>query len=275
MNLAARIASPRAGIMLRADGHAMYPADFLKTCVGALLDTGAASVVVPMLTRGSAGFQRAVAAAQNSLLGNGGSAHRRASASHYVEHGHHAAFTRDSFLRVGGYDITFTHNEDAEYDYRITQAGGRIWMCGDAILTYFPRRDPWGLARQYFLHGAGRARTILTHHIRPHLRQILPVGVLFACLGGLALIPLHPAFALVPVLYCLTCVAWGVLEAARRRDPWLLAGGPAAIIMHLSWATGFVWRCLVPRRVQQLGGNAPVARLAMVHRPGNEYARSS
>ena len=240
MNLAARIASPLAAVLLRADAHARYPDDYLATCVNALIRTGAESVVVPMLTIGDRGFQRAAAAAQNNVIGNGGSAHRRASASRYVDHGHHAAFTRNSFLSVGGYDETFSHNEDAEYDRRIALAGGRIWLCGEATLTYYPRRDPWGLARQYFMHGAGRARTVLTHHMRPHLRQLMPLVILAGILAGLALSLIHPAFALLPLVYFLLCLGWGAVMAFRARDPWLLAVGPAAMIMHLSWAAGFI-----------------------------------
>jgi succinoglycan biosynthesis protein ExoA len=244
MNLAARIASPRATVLLRADAHALYPPDYLAICVTALTKTGAASVVVPMMTVGDAGFQHAVAAAQNSLLGNGGSAHRRASPSQFIEHGHHAAFNRDFFLNVGGYNETFSHNEDAEYDHRVSLAGGRIWLCGDITLSYFPRRDPWGLAKQYFFHGAGRARTLLTHHIRPRLRQLLPLLILLGSLGGLLLTPVHLGFSLIPLGYCLACLGFGTSEALRRHDLWLLAVGPAAMIMHLSWATGFIWRSL-------------------------------
>jgi succinoglycan biosynthesis protein ExoA len=244
VNLAARLASPRATVLLRADAHACYPPDFLAVCVRTLMETGAESVVVPMMTVGDAGFQRAVAAAQNSLLGNGGSAHRRASSSRFVDHGHHAAFKRSFFLTVGGYNETFSHNEDAEYDHRVSLAGGRVWMCGDVTLKYFPRSEPWGLARQYFHHGSGRARTLLTHRIRPRLRQLLPLLILLGSTGGLLLAPLHPAFALVPLAYCMICVAWGASEALLHRDKWLLAMGLAAMIMHLSWATGFIWRCL-------------------------------
>ena len=243
MNMAARIASPRTTVLLRADAHAAYPDDFLVTCIDTLIRTEVESVVVPMMTTGEHGFQRAIAAAQNSLIGNGGSAHRRMTASRFVEHGHHAAFTRDSFLRVGGYDETFSHNEDAEYDHRVALAGGRIWLCGEAMLRYFPRRDPWGLAKQYFFHGAGRARTLITHRMRPRLRQLMPLVIWAATMGGIAFSFLHPAFLLLPLAYCLLCLGWGVAAAVSARDPWLLAIGPAAMIMHLSWATGFLWRC--------------------------------
>jgi succinoglycan biosynthesis protein ExoA len=258
MNLAARIAAPKASMLLRADGHAVYPPEFLATCVTALLRTGAQSVVVPMVTKGDAGFQRAVAAAQNSLIGNGGSAHRHGGLSGFVEHGHHAAFRREAFFSVGGYNETFSHNEDAEYDRRIAEAGGRIWMCGEVTLAYFPRRDPWGLAKQYFFHGAGRARTLLLHHMRPRLRQMLPLVVLLGLVGGLALIPVHPAFALPPLIYGLICLSWGGAAAIRQHDPWLLAIGPVVMIMHLGWALGFSWRCL---KLVSLSGTRRGARM--------------
>jgi succinoglycan biosynthesis protein ExoA len=117
-------------------------------------------------------------------------------------------------------------------------------MCGEVTLSYFPRRDPWGLAKQYFRHGAGRARTLLLHHMRPRLRQMLPLVILFGSIVGLALSWADPWFALLPLSYGLICLGWGVVEALRRRDRWMLAIGPAVMIMHLSWAVGFVWQCL-------------------------------
>ncbi|MEJ0048194.1 MAG: glycosyltransferase [Rhodospirillales bacterium] len=115
VNLAAEIADPRARILMRADAHALYPANFVGDCMAALRDQDASSVVVPMINRGVTPIQRAIAAAQSGRLGNGGSAHRTAGASCFVDHGHHAAFDRAVFQRLGGYDTRFTHNEDAEF----------------------------------------------------------------------------------------------------------------------------------------------------------------
>lgn len=275
MNLAARIASPLATVLLRADAHAEYPDDFLTTCLDTLIRTGVESVVVPMVTTGEHGFQHAVAAAQNSLIGNGGSAHRRMSASSFVEHGHHAAFTRSSFLRIGGYDETFSHNEDAEYDRRVAEAGGRIWLCGEAVLSYFPRRDPWGLAKQYFFHGAGRARTLLMHHMRPRLRQLMPLVIWAGSIGGLVLGALHPAFLLLPIAYAGISLGWGVAAALRARDPWLLAVGPAAMIMHLSWASGFLWRCVTLTLSSRQRHRRQIMRLAFPPPPvGHRVGRA-
>jgi succinoglycan biosynthesis protein ExoA len=234
MNLAARLADARARILIRADAHADYPSDFIRNCVQAMQSSGAASVVVPMRTEGKAGLQHAIAATQNSKLGNGGSAHRRAGESTFVEHGHHAAFDRAAFLSLGGY------NEDAEFDHRLVQSGRRIWMETGATMTYFPRSSLESLERQYYRHGRGRARTMFLHRMRPRLRQMLPVVVLGSFLFALLLMPLFPLVGLIPTVYLAACLLWGAVAAIRKRDPWLLAMGPAAIVMHLSWAAGFL-----------------------------------
>lgn len=242
MNLAARIAAPQATILVRADAHALYPPDFVARCVEALAATGATSVVVPMHTRGATGrwLQHAIAAAQSSPLGNGGAAHRVGATSGFVGHGHHAAFDRAFFGALGGYDESFTHNEDAEFDVRAIAAGGRIWMCADAAVIYFPRDRLGGLARQYFRHGAGRARTLRKHHLKPRPRQIIPVAALAGCLAGLVTAPFAPEFAMVALAYPAVCLAWGAALALRRRDRRLLAGGAALLTMHLAWATGLL-----------------------------------
>lgn len=248
VNLAARIAAPESTILVRADAHALYPPDFLRRVVTALQgQEGATSVVVPMITVGHAGMQRAIAAAQNSRFGNGGSAHRTGGRSRWVDHGHHAAFDRAFFLAIGGYDETFTHNEDAELDQRAHAAGGKVWMCADAAVTYFPRRDLVSLGRQYTRHGAGRARTILKHRLRPKVRQMAPVAALLGNSAAVVAAPLLPAALLIPALYAALCLGWGARSALRERDPWLLAAGPAAMTMHHAWAVGFL-RSLAARR---------------------------
>jgi succinoglycan biosynthesis protein ExoA len=246
-NLAARLAAPWSTVLVRADAHAVYQRHFVAACALSLQEKGATSVVVPMRTVGDKGLQRAVAAVQNSVLGNGGSAHRQAGRSGFVEHGHHAAFDLAFFRSVGGYDETFTHNEDAELDVRMAAAGGRIWMCGEATIDYIPRSRISALARQYFNHGKGRARTLLTHGLRPKPRQMLPLAMLFGCVGGLVAAPFWAPAALVPAGYAAACTAVGLVAALRARSLPFLAMGPVAMVMHLSWAVGVLHTALTWR----------------------------
>jgi succinoglycan biosynthesis protein ExoA len=203
-------------------------------------------------------MQRAIAAAQNSRLGNGGAAHRLIGWSGFVDHGHHAAFERQAFLELGGYDESFSHNEDAEFDTRLVRSGRRIYMNGDIAVTYFPRSDLISLMGQYFRHGRGRASTLIKHRSLPRVRQVLPVAVVSAIVLSAGLAMLQPWFLLLPLLYAATCLLWGLGLAVRCKDSCLTFTGAAAVVMHLSWGAGFLAR-LAGWRPPQPSAGAPRA----------------
>ena len=244
VNLAAKLADARARYLLRADCHVGYPQGFVERCIRTLAQQQVASVVVPMRGEGSTCIQRAIAAAQNSRLGNGGSLHRVQGRSGIVEHGHHAAFDREVFLELGGYDEAFTHNEDAEFDRRLIKSGRRIYLDAEAAVTYYPRADFRALARQYFNHGSGRARTFLKHGALPGLRQMLPLAALLGCLLSLVLTAVHPAFSAIAAVYVLACITWGIALAVQQRQACVALSGAAAMVMHMSWGIGFLRRVL-------------------------------
>lgn len=240
VNLAADQVDPSVTILIRADAHAAYPSDFIDVLVRTLRGTGATSVVVPMVAQGEGLLQRAAAAAQNSVLGNGAAPHRTGRRSGPVEHGHHAAFDLAFFRQIGGYDETFSHNEDAEFDLRAAKAGGLVWLTTEVPITYYPRSDLRRLARQYYAHGRGRGRTILKHRIRPAARQVAPAVVLTAC-GTAALTAfVWPAALALPLSYVAAATGYGALHALRQRRADATLMGPAAVVMHMSWGAGFL-----------------------------------
>ena len=232
--------------LVRVDAHSEYPKNYVSSLIEEAIRTGATSVVVSVNTIGATAFQRAIAAAQNSRLGAGGSKHRSASAGQWVDHGHHGLCSLAAYRRVGGYDESFSHNEDAELDIRLARSGGRIWLTDRVRSSYHPRRTPGALLRQYFNYGRGRARTVLKHRTPLKLRQALPLAVAPA-VAGLALAPILWAFAVPALVWAAAATAGGAVLAARERDPALLLAGPAAMLMHLGWSAGF-WAQLLDRR---------------------------
>jgi succinoglycan biosynthesis protein ExoA len=243
VNLAARTFASGRRWLVRVDAHADYPPRYVSRLVREAERSGAQSVVVAMRTEGHGLFQRAVAVAQNSRLGTGGSAHRGGGPSGFVDHGHHALFETSAFLRAGGYDEGFSHNEDAEFDVRLRRSGGRIWLTRDLEIAYFPRSRPGPLFRQYRSYGRGRARTLLRHKERPRLRQLLPLAVAPALIA-LAAAPWLPLAAAPALAWALICLAYGAGLAIRTRAAEALLSGPAAMIMHVGWSIGF-WSLLI------------------------------
>lgn len=253
MNLAANICDPRSDYLVRADCHAKYPPDFVRRSVEKLIETKSASVVVPLISEGHTCLQRAIAAAQRSRLSNGGSDHRLVGRHGYVDHGHHAAFDRRSYLEVGGYDESFVYNEDAEFDQRLTASGRRIYLAGDLVVRYFPRKTFAALAQQYWNWGRGRAKNVLKHGSAMKVRQILPIIAMLGSLASLTLAFVSPWFLLPPAAYVATALVWGGVIAAVAKDPCQCLSGLAAVVMHVAWAAGFLYQIALGRKAGATG----------------------
>lgn len=258
VNLAAARYGRGRRFMVRVDAHAGYPKAYVSRLVREARRTGAASVVVAMDTVGLGGFQSAAAAAQNSLLGVGGAAHRMGARPGWVDHGHHALFDLEDFFGVGGYDESFRTNEDAEFDVRLGRSGGGVWLSGEVRVTYYPRSTPRELFRQYLHYGQGRARTLLRHRMAPRLRQLLPAAVFPAAIVA-PLGVLQPLFALPAAAWLGSCLAGGVLLGLKSGRREAFGAGAAAAVMHLGWSVGF-WRQLVAGPESQSSPSSPLMR---------------
>ena len=226
--------------LIRCDAHAIYPPGYVTAVADALVRTKTASLVVPMDAVGTSCFQKANAWVVDTVLGSGGSAHRGGTKSGYVDHGHHAGFDLGTFLKLDGYDEIFSHNEDAEYDQRVINSGGQIYLDATIRLKYMPRADVGSLARQYFNYGRGRARNILKHGAKPKLRQLVPVlnflGLITAFIGAVWL-PLLLAY---PALYVSALILASLGISLKQRSLCGLLAGLASGIMHNAWAAGFL-----------------------------------
>jgi succinoglycan biosynthesis protein ExoA len=234
-------------VLIRCDAHSLYPAGFCRRLLETMGRVNADAVVVPMDSTGDGCLQRAVAWVSNSPIGTGGSAHRAGRRSGFVDHGHHAAFRMDRFRTTGGYDESFTHNEDAEFDCRQRALGARVYLDADIRVVYQPRPTLRGLWRQYFKYGAGRSRTARRHPGSLRLRQLaVPAHLVLSALA-LAISPWFVAALAWPASYLLVLAATSVWLAVRHRSACGLLAGPAAAVMHTAWACGFLW-ALVTRR---------------------------
>ncbi|WP_152613045.1 glycosyltransferase [Tateyamaria sp. ANG-S1] len=232
--------------LVRLDAHSAYPENYVDELLEEAQRTGAQSVVVAMRATGNTPLQRAIALTQNTRLGNGGSAHRNAGSGAFVDHGHHALMHLAAFRAVGGYDESFSHNEDAELDVRLTKAGYKIWLTSRTQLDYMPRKTLSALARQYLNFGSGRARTVMKHRLKPRLRQMVMIAVApVVALAAFAFVV--PALVLPALAWMAACLIGALQLAYVRRDQLALAAAPIAMITHISWSLGFWRQVLAPR----------------------------
>ncbi len=235
--------------LIRIDAHGDYPDNYCQALIEEAVAMQADSVVVGMETVGFGLFQKATAVAQNSKLGNGGSKHRAGGGGEWVDHGHHALMRIAAFRAVGGYDESFSHNEDAELDFRLRAAAFRIWMTGKTYMTYYPRASASALFRQYLGYGRGRAKNLIKHRSIPKLRQAIPLAVAPVVIG--ALLALLYWWTAVPMaIWAAACLGYGFWLAVGQKNPYGPLASLSAMIMHFAWSAGF-WLELIgirPRR---------------------------
>lgn len=238
-NLALHVADDRATCLLRCDAHALYPPGFISRAVETLERTGAAMVGFAVVATAESRFQTAVAFAQTTRVGIGGSAYRVGGRSGWVESAMHGCFSRPEVEAVGGYDEVVAYNEDAELSLRLQAVGG-VWLDDELRVGLFSRRSLRGLARQYFFYGRGRAATVVTHRQRPRPRQLGP-PVLVVWHAILLLLGVRRRRALAPIgAYLAALTGVSIFGAAQRREPAVLAAPVALATMHHAWGSGFI-----------------------------------
>jgi succinoglycan biosynthesis protein ExoA len=243
INLAVTHFGDQLDWIIRADAHAGYPDDYCNLLLQEARRTGADSVVVRMRATGSGFLQRNIATAQNARFGNGGAQHRTGGQGRFVDHGHHALIRVQAFREVGGYDATFSHNEDAELDHRLTAAGFRIWLTGATRIDYFPRGSLHRLAAQYARFGAGRAATAGKHPGTLHMRHLVLIGLTPVAVLSIAGI-VTPLLALPLGLWLVACLLAGLATAMRSRQFDMAFSGLPAAVMQMAWSFGFWSRVL-------------------------------
>lgn len=240
LNLAAAGAPDAATILVRCDAHSIYPENFILDVAQSLVDNGAASLVIPMDAAGETCFEKANAWIVDTPLGSGGAAHRGGKTSGWVDHGHHAGFDLAWYRRIGGYDETFSHNEDAEYDVRLGKAGGRVYLDAGIRIQYIPRGDVRRLWKQYAAYGRGRARNAKLHGTKLKLRQMAPILALLGSAAGCAIALVFPPALILPLGYVAILALSSAHVAIKHNSTCGLLAGIVAGTMHLSWAWGFL-----------------------------------
>ncbi len=240
LNLA--IHASRGEIIVRCDGHAELPPDYIRTAVSVLRETGAVNVGGIQEAVGHTTMQRAIAYAMTSKLGVGDARFHYGGAAGPVDTVYLGVFQRDALLAAGLFDETLTRNQDYELNIRLRANGGVVWFDPRLSVVYRPRRSLRSLARQYFQYGQWKRRVVRLHPAATRLRQLIPPLFVVALLLslGVAFTPWRPLALVVPGIYVIALAVATVSQLIRTRDVAALALPAAITTMHISWGIGFL-----------------------------------
>jgi glycosyltransferase involved in cell wall biosynthesis len=238
-------------IIVRLDAHSRPFPDYVERCIGALEagfgdNVGGVWQIVP---GGKSWIAGSVAVAAAHPLGVGDAGYRIGAYASLVDTVPFGAFHRSLIDKIGWFDESLHSNEDYEFNTRIRQNGGRVWLDPEIVTVYYARSTLRELARQYWRYGYWKLRMLRRYPGTLRWRQALP-PLFTASLIGFALLfwwpPARWLVALEIAVYGAVLLVAGLLSAVHQRKPYILIGVPLSIAtMHLAWGGGFLWSMIL------------------------------
>jgi len=237
LNLA--LAASKSPVVVRVDGHAQIPNNYISLIVEILNKTGAVNVGGVMAAVGTTAFERAVAGAMRSPLGVGASRFHTGGEAGEVDTVYLGAFRREALIAIGGFDERFTRAQDWELNFRLRENGGVIYFDPRLHVTYRPRSSVGALAKQYFEYGRWRRVVSRRHSGTINYRYLAPPFALLGFSTSIVLGVLLSSIFFIPALVYLLFVVLASLKISTSVGEYLLL---LVVIptMHFAWGAGFI-----------------------------------
>jgi glycosyltransferase involved in cell wall biosynthesis len=237
LNLA--IAASSNPVIVRVDGHAKVPNNYLTLAISILRESGAVNVGGVMAAEGVTPFEIAVSRAMRSPLGVGASRFHTGGEAGEVDTVYLGAFRREAVIAAGGFDERYTRAQDWELNHRLRKNGGKIFFDPRLQVTYRPRPNLKKLAKQYFQYGRWRRVVSRSHPGTVNFRYLAPPFALLGTVASIALgLLLHPIFYLPAAVYGAFVLLSSILIAKSIREFALLLS--VIPTMHFAWGAGFI-----------------------------------
>ena len=233
------LAASKSPVVVRVDGHAQIPKNYISLIVEILNKTGAVNVGGVMAAVGTTAFERAVAGAMRSPLGVGASRFHTGGEAGEVDTVYLGAFRREALVAIGGFDERFTRAQDWELNFRLRENGGVIYFDPRLHVTYRPRSSVSALAKQYFEYGRWRRVVSRRHYGTINYRYLAPPFALLGFSASLVLGIVLSSIFFIPALVYLLFVVLASLKISTSIREYLLL---LLVIptMHFAWGAGFI-----------------------------------
>ena len=238
------LSESKGSIIIVMGGHCTFDKNYINNCVNNLINndyTCVGGIIENEITNSK---QEAISIALSSLFGVGGVNFRMESnMARLVDTVAFGAYKREIFLKIGSLDEELIKNQDDEFNFRLLQSGGTIWLDPAIVSYYKPRSSLKKLFSQYFNYGLYKVRVIQKRKGIPALRHLVPgsffITLSFSLIYGL-LFKSFMLFKIIISIYILVNFFFSILSG-RKKQKTILLLPLIYFILHLSYGMGFVF----------------------------------
>jgi GT2 family glycosyltransferase len=146
------------------------------------------------------------------------------------------------FDKIGYFDEELIRNQDDDFNFRVSKAGGKIWFEADINLKYYVRANFKGLWKQFFQYGYWKVYVNKKHGEVTTVRQLVPpLFVLYLItipLIGLISLKLFVVYIVGLLFYKVLAVYFAYKQVNALKE--FLGVLKTFPILHISYGLGYL-----------------------------------
>lgn len=237
----------RGDVIIRIDGHCEYPRNYISSLVKYLYQLDADNVggVWETLPANQSSISKAIAIASSHVFGVGNSRHK-IGANQIVETDTvpFGCYKREVFDKIGLFDEDLIRNQDDEFNARLINNGGKIYLIPEIKINYYARNNLSKMAAMYFQYGLFKPLVNKKLGKPATLRQFFPLFFVVGLIVGFILSFLSKYFLFIYLtillLYSFIGLGIGIKSAVKNKTFSLICHIPITFfIIHISYGWGY------------------------------------
>jgi glycosyltransferase involved in cell wall biosynthesis len=246
MNIGINQASGK--FIIRIDAHATYPTYYFSELIKYIQSLNADNVggVWNTLAANDSTECRSIAIASSHKFGVGNSQHK-VGAKQIIETDTvpFGCYRRDVFNRIGLFDEELVRNQDDEFNARLINSGGKIFLIPDIVINYTARDTLKKMSTMYYQYGLFKPLVNKKLRKPATVRQFFPAlfltGLFWGAIVSFFSSLLMTIFFVIIVIYLATGISIGIEKAKQQADIKLIYYLPFTFfIIHASYGWGYI-----------------------------------
>ncbi len=228
--------------------HSILPKNYISRLISGAVSLNADNVggVIDTLPANDTLTAKTIALALKNPFGMGNSMFRIGlSEIKQVDTVPFGCYKREIFDKIGVFDTDLTRNQDDEFNARLIQNGGKIFILPDLVIKYFARDSFKKTAKMFYQYGLFKPLVNKKLKHPATLRQFVPpIFVLYIFLGLILSLIINKIYILYLIglfFYALISFGVSVFSAVKQKTFLLTFTLPAIFfIIHISYGIGYL-----------------------------------
>ena len=245
------LSQARGKILLRVDAHSRIPSDFVSKNVRRILAGEAICGGYLETLRPDGFWPRLLYHADTSRFSGGNAPFRNPGKARYVDTIAYAAYRRDVFAKVGGFDERLIRNQDNEMHYRMRKAGYQFCYDPEIHAYYICRKSLISLLQQKYGNGYWMGLALGISPFCFRLRHWTPfffLTGLMTCLAFALAFPVlswrYSPLAILLLMYFSTS-SYFTFEVFRKESSWKKVGIFLLPVIFFLLHSAYGWGTLI------------------------------